>query len=71
MTFRLELVSHFCDKECRRPHYAVVGRNYGTRQRAQSAKRGYSFARSGVVRDAKELAKRAGLRSPWRVVEEG
>ena len=66
--FRLLIMDHICGCDYQSPCYVALGK-YETRKQAQNAKRGYSFARSGVVNRAKEMAKAAGLRSPWKIEE--
>ncbi len=66
--FRLLLVLSVCEHGD--SIYTTIGRNYETRKQAENAKRSYSFERSGVVRDARALAKAFGLRSPWKIEEE-
>lgn len=51
------------------PMYRVIGLNYDSRKQAESAKRSYAYARSGIVEEAKLIAKAIGLRSPWKIDE--
>ena len=70
--YRLKLVGYVCPHGFGgkpHPHFSVIGENYDTRKQAENAKRGYAFARSGVVAEAKLMAERLKMRSPWRIEE--
>jgi hypothetical protein len=65
--YRLKLLGDHYGQNCQ-DGYTVIGL-FDSRKSIGSYKQGFSFNRSGVVADAKELAKAQGLRSPWKVEE--
>jgi hypothetical protein len=68
MAFRLMLLDSICSCGKHHLNYMPLGK-YETRKQAQNGKRGYSFARSGIVNRSKDLAETMGLRSPWKIEE--
>ena len=51
------------------PMWMIIEKNFDTRQQAANAKRAYKAARGGIVAEAVNIAKAAGLRSAWKIEE--